>query len=349
MGDTTAVIIGLDVSDRFTHGCTLDASGVRLEEFRVRTTAKALTEKLKGVAQARVILEAGTHSPWMSRVLKTLGHEVVVAHASRVALIGKGDRKSDRNDAEQLARLGRVDPGLLCPIEHRSEGAQRDLMLLRVRDGFVRARTQLVSQARGLTKILGTRLPRCSARGFARRMREEPTDLFPGFTQLVSLIEILTEQIRELDRRIATLGTTRYPVASALQAVPGVGPITALGFVLTIDNPRRFKSSRAVGAYLGLRPRQRDSGDRSPTLGITKAGSPFLRKTLVQAAQHILGPYGPDTDLQRYGLRIVAQGGRAAKKRAVIAVARKLSVLLHRLWITGERYQAVGYGVTAAA
>lgn len=349
MSDTTEVIIGLDVSDRFTHGCTLDASGVRLEEFRVRTTAKALTEKLQGLPRARVILEAGTHSPWMSRVLSALGHEVVVAHVSRVALIAKGDRKSDRNDAAQLARLGRVDPALLCPIEHRSEAAQRDLMLLRVRDGFVRARTQLISQARGLTKVLGARLPRCSARGFARRMRDTPVDLFPGFTQLVSLIEILTEQIRDLDRQIATLGRTRYPVVSALQEVPGVGPITALGFVLTIDNPRRFPHSRAVGAYLGLRPRQRDSGDRSPTLGITKAGSAFLRKTLVQAAQHILGPFGPDTDLRRSGLRIVTQGGRAAKKRAVIAVARKLSVLLHRLWITGEHYQARGYGVRVAA
>ncbi len=349
MDDTTEVIIGLDISDRFTHGCTLDARGVRVEEFRVRTTEKALTEKLQGVPRARVIFEAGTHSPWMSRVLTALGHEVVVAHASRVALIGKGDRKSDRNDAEQLARLGRIDPGLLCPIEHRSEAAQRDLMLLRVRDGFVRARTQLISQARGLTKVLGARLPRCSARGFARRMRETPADLFPGYTELVSVIEILSDRIREIDRQIATLGTTSYPVARALQEVPGVGPITALGFVLTIDNPRRFPHSRAVGAYLGLRPRQRDSGDRHPTLGITKAGSPFLRKTLVQASQHILGPFGPDTDLRRYGLRIVAQGGRAAKKRAVIAVARKLSVLLHRLWITGERYQAVGYGMTVAA
>jgi transposase len=349
MDKTTRVIIGLDVSDRFTHGCRLDESGVTLEEFRVRTTAKALTTKLQGVGPARIVLEAGTHSPWMTRLFGELGHEVVVAHASRVALIGKGDRKSDRSDAEQLARLGRIDPALLCPIEHRSEPAQRDLMLLRVRDGLVRARTQLVSQARSLTKGLGGRLPRCSARGFARRMRETSVDLFPGCAALVDVIEMLTAQIRSLDRQIATLGTARYPVASALQAVPGVGPITAVGFVLTIDNPRRFKTSRAVGAYVGLRPRQRDSGERRPTLGITKAGNPFLRRTLVQAAQHILGPYGPDTDLRRYGLRIVAQGGRAAKKRAVIAVARKLCVLLHRLWITGEPYQALSYRRLAAA
>ncbi|HXA55005.1 MAG TPA: IS110 family transposase [Solirubrobacteraceae bacterium] len=344
----TDVTIGLDVSDRFTHGCVLDASGTCLEEFRVRTTAAALEEKLAGVSRARVVIEAGTHSPWMSRVLGALGHQVVVAHASRVALIAKGDRKSDRSDAEQLARLGRVDPTLLCPVEHRSEGAQKDLMLLRVRDGLVRARTQLISQARGLTKVLGARLPRCSARGFARRMRAVSADLFPGFGELVSSIEVLTEHIRTLDRRIEELSHTAYPVAGTLQQVPGVGPITALGFVLTIDDPHRFANSRKVGAYLGLRPRQRDSGDRSPTLGITKAGDPFLRKVLVQAAQHALGPFGPDTDLRRYGLRIVQQGGRAAKKRAVIAVARKLSVLLHRLWITGKRYQALGYTVNAA-
>ena len=345
----TDVTIGLDVSDRFTHGCVLDASGACLEEFRVRTTAEGLTQKLTGIPPARVVLEAGTHSPWMSRLLRALGHEVVVAHASRVALVAKGDRKSDRSDAGQLARLGRVDPALLCPVEHRSEQAQKDLMLLRVRDGLVRARTQLISQARGLAKVLGARLPRCSARGFSRRMSDVSGELFPGFSELVSLIGILTEQIRALDRRIEELGRGHYPVAGTLQRVPGVGPITALGFVLTIDDPHRFPNSRKVGAYLGLRPRQRDSGERSPTLGITKAGSPFLRKILVQAAQHILGPFGPDTDLRRYGLRIVQQGGRAAKKRAVIAVARKLSIVLHRLWITGERYQALGYAVPAAA
>ena len=343
------VTIGLDVSDRFTHGCILDAHATCLEEFRVRTTAEALKGKLAGLSPARVILEAGTHSPWMSRVLGTLGHEVVVAHASRVALIAKGDRKSDRSDAQQLARLGRIDPSLLCPVKHRSECAQKDLMILRVRDGLVRARTQLISQARGLAKVLGGRLPRCSTRGFARKMRGVSGDLFPGFSELVRSIEMLTEQIHTLDRRIEELSRTRYPVAGALQQVPGVGPITALGFVLTLDDPRRFSNSRKVGAYLGLRPRQRDSGDRSPTLGITKAGNAFLRKVLVQAAQHALGPFGPDTDLRRYGIRIAQQGGRAAKKRAVIAVARKLSVLLHRLWITGERYQALGYTVHVAA
>ena len=180
-------------------------------------------------------------------------------------------------------------------------------------------------------------------------MQEMPHDLFPGCDQLVALVDILTQHIREIDHRIEELCRTSYAVAGTLQQVPGVGPITALGFVLTIDKPRRFANSRKVGAYLGLRPRQRDSGDRSPTLGITKAGSPFLRKVLVQAAQHILGPFGPDTDLRRYGLRIVDQGGRAAKKRAVIAVARKLSVLLHRLWITGERYQGLGYARGVAA
>jgi len=349
MTDKSRVIIGLDVSDRFTYGCTIDADGMRLEEFRVRTREDALRQKLAQAVPARIVIEAGAHSPWMSRLLHGLGHEVIVAHPSRVGLIAKGDRKSDRRDAVQLARLGRADPELLAPIQHRSEQAQKDLMLLRVRDGLVRARTQLISQARGLTKVLGARLPRCSARGFARRMNQVPGDLFPGFEHLVSLVEKLTEHIHDLDRKIEALCNDRYPAAGALRQVPGVGPITAVGFVLTIDNPRRFKTSRRVGAYLGLHPRQRDSGDRSPSLGITKAGNSFMRKVLVQAAQHILGPFGPDTDLRRYGLRIVQQGGRAAKRRAVIAVARKLSVLLHRLWTTGERYQPIGYGPCAAA
>src|SRR5215475_5818685 len=172
MNSTAHVTIGLDVSDRYTHGCVLSASGAGVEQFRVRTTPAALRQRLGEFTSARVIIEAGTHSPWMSRVLSALGCEVIGAHPSKVNLIARGDRKSDRSDAQQLARLGRIDPDLLSPVSHRSEDAQKDLMLLRVRDGLVRARTQLISQARGLAKVLGARLPRCSARGFARRMNE---------------------------------------------------------------------------------------------------------------------------------------------------------------------------------
>ena len=339
MTASITLTIGLDVSDRVTHGYVLDGEGWCSEEFEVRTAWQAIADRIGRYARARIVLEAGPHSPWLSRLLRECGHEVVVANARRVQLIGQSDRKTDRNDAETLARLGRIDPALLAPVTHRSEQAQRDLTLLRVRDALVRNRTSLINQARGLTKALGERLPACGANVFATRMRRSVgVELFPGFPELLDFIHRLTNEIRRMDRRLEALCRDHYPAAGRLRQVPGVGPVTALAFVLTIDDPHRFPSSRRVGAYLGLRPRQRASGDRHPELPITKAGCSFMRKTLVQAAHHILGPRRPDSPLRRHGLRIAERGGTAAKKRAVIAVARKLSVLLHRLWVTGAAY-----------
>jgi transposase len=286
----------------------------------------------------------GTHSPWISRQLKDWGFEVIVANPRRVRLIAESDSKSDRFDAEQLARLGRVDPALLSPVAHRGEAAQRARVLLLVRDGFVRARTQMINQARGCAKSLGTRLPSSSAEAFPKRVRAAVSmDLFPGLAILLGTIEQLTREIRQLDREVERLCATDYAETAVLRQVTGVGPLTALAFVLTLEDPGRFEKSRAVGPYLGLRPRQRNSGASHPQLRITKAGDALLRRLLVGAAHYILGPFGPDTDLRRFGLRLAERGGKAAKKRAAVAVARKLAILLHRLWLTGEAYHPLGY------
>jgi transposase len=274
---------------------------------------------------------------------------VIVANPRRVRLIAENDSKSDGFDAELLARLGRVDPQLLHPIVHRGEQAQRDLVLLRARDGFVRARTQLVNQVRGFAKSLGTRLPRSSTEAFPRRVRcVASMDLFPGLETMLEMIERLTQEIRAMDREVERLCRELYPETKLLRQVKGVGPITALCFVLTLEDPSRFRKSRSVGAYLGLRPRQRDSGEQRPQLRITKAGDELLRRLLVSAAHYVLGPFGPDTELRRIGLRLAETGGQAAKKRAVVAVARRLAVLLHRLWVTGEVYQPLGYDASMA-
>jgi transposase len=341
------VTIGLDLGDRWSEACGVDASGRVVLRHRVRTTRAGLDE-FAGYAGAQVVLEAGTHSPWVSRHLQAKGFAVIVANPRRVRLIAQSDAKSDGFDAEVLARLGRADAKLLAPIEHRSEAVQRDRIRLQVRDGLVRARTQLINQVRGFAKSLGVRLPGGSAETFAKRLRAaELGELFPGCAVLLEMIERLTDEARRMEREIDRIGATRYPVTQLLRQVPGVGPITALAFVLTIEDPGRFRSSRAVGAYLGLRPRRRDSGERSPQLRITKAGDVFLRRLLVGSAQYLLGPFGPDTDLRRFGLRLAERGGKAAKKRAVVAVARKLAVLLHRLWVTGEVYVPVGYAARA--
>ncbi len=339
-----AMTIGIDLGDRYSYGCVLDDSAVVVERFRFETTRTGFAEAFEGRTPCRVVLEVGTHSPWMSRGLKALGHEVIVANAREVQSISKSDRKNDVADAEQLARLGRADPKLLHPIEHRREDTQRDRALLAVRDKLVRTRASLVVQARGLAKGLGERLPKGSTPTLPKRVRKAGLeDLFPGLSSLLEVIEMLGEKIREIDRQIDQLSKHRYPETALLRQVRGVGPITALAYVLTIEDPRRFARSRSVGVYLGMRPRQRDSGERSPQLSISKAGDRYLRSLLVECAQYIM-TLGPDCDLRRYGERIVERGGRATYQRAIVAVARKLAVLLHSLWRTAEVYDPLRQG-----
>jgi transposase len=334
------VTVGLDLGDRHTQVCVLDEAGELIEEARVATKPQALRHRFSGATPLRIVLEAGTHSPWVSRLLSELGHEVIVANPRKLRLIYANDSKSDRVDAEYLARVGRLDPALLAPLRHRGAETQADLALLRSRNALVRARTRLISHARGTTKSLGARLPSCSAESFADKAGAcVPGELRPALAPVLTVIAQVSDEIRALDEKIEEMAKERYPETALLTQVAGVGTLTASLYVLTLEDPQRFPRSRSVGSYLGLRPRQRDSGSLQPQLRITKAGDEHLRWLLVGAAHYILGPFGPDTDLRRWGLKLAAQGGRAGKKRAAVAVARKLSVLLLRLWATGEVYE----------
>jgi len=333
------VTVGLDVGDRYSHFYVIDADGHRVEDSRIGTTPTAIERWCRVLPPARVVLESSTHSPWISRVVTSCGHEVIVANARRLQLIAQNDSKSDQVDAELLARLGRVDPALLAPIRHRGEESQLALAHLRTRDALVRARTLLVNHVRGSTKAVGGRLPKCSTESFARQAAPVlPPALVPQLMPVLGEITSLSTQIRAADRAIVQLATTTYPETTALTQIKGVGALTALCFVLTLEDPARFPTSRAVGSYLGLRPRRRSSSGSDPECHITKAGDAMLRRLLVGSAQYILGPFGPDTDLRRWGLALAARGRKAAKKRAVVAVARKLAVLLHHLWRTQETY-----------
>lgn len=337
---STGRTIGIDLGDRTSRYAVLNAGGEIEEEGELQTKTEAFEERFKGFGSSCVVMEVGTHSPWVSRLLKKCGHAVITANPRKLRLITQNDNKSDRMDAEFLARLGRSDLKLLSPVHHRKEKTQADLAILRARDALVRSRAQLVNHVRGSVKAVGGRIRGCSAAGFDKQAGEQiPVVIRPALAPLVKTIEHLTQQIRAYDKQIRALGKKLYPVTEHLQQVPGVGPITALGYVLTLEDPRRFRKSRLVGSYLGLRPRRRESGEQDPQLRITKAGSPFLRKLLVQCAQYILGPFGPDTDLRRWGLKLAARGGKNAKKRSIVAVARKLAVLLHRLWVSGKPYE----------
>jgi transposase len=345
-----STVWGLDLGDKRSVFCRLDEHGKVVERGKVATSSAAMWRKFEGAAPCRIVVEAGGQSWWVSRLLEGCGHEVVVANPRQVRLISASTRKSDAVDAETLARLGRVDPTLLHPIEHRGEAAQTHLAVLRARDAAVGGRTALINSVRGLAKSFGIRLPKCSAPAFHKKVAEEiPEALRPALMPLLEAIGMLTEQIRTYAAEIERLASEAYPETEMLRSVPGVGPITALAFVLTLDVPERFARSRDVPAYLGLVPRRSQSGEQDPHLRITKTGNALVRRLLVQCAHYILGPHGPDTRLRRWGLQLAGGGtSKRAKRRAIVAVARKLGVLLHRLWVTGEVYESFPDGLDKA-
>lgn len=332
--------VGLDLGDRTSREYEVGAGGERVTEATIATTRPGLTRYFAQRAPCCVVLEVGTHSPWVSRELTALGHDVVVANPSAMFGARRRRKRNDRLDAEFLARQGRADRQLLYPIQHRTLAAQQHLELLRARDQVVQVRSKLINHVRGAVKSLGGRLSRCSAEAFAKRAAGElPVELQPAVTPLLELVTELTRRIAGYDRQIAETIAHAYPVAQRLQQPAGVGPLTALAFVLLVEDPTRFAKSRDVGAYFGLVPRLDESSASQPQLRISKAGDEFGRRLLVSAAQYILGPFGPACDLRRHGEAIAVRGGTNAKKRAVVAVARKLAVLLHRLWVSDRPYE----------
>jgi transposase len=272
-----------------------------------------------------------------------LGHEVVVGNARKLKLITENQQKSDKVDPRLLSKLGCVSLDWVHPVYQRNQEAHNDLVVVRSREALVQARTALINQVRGTVKSFGCRLRSCGAEQFVDVAREGiPAKLQSALRGVLAIVEELNEQIYAYDCEIEQLCEQKYGETERLMKVSGVGALTALTYRLTIDDAERFRHSRDVGAYLGLAPARRQSGKRDPQLGITKAGDELLRKLLVNCAHHMLGPGGRDSDLRQWGLRLVQAGQRAgkqgARKRAAAAVARKLAVLLHRLWVSGEDY-----------
>jgi transposase len=346
----SSLTIGLDVGDRVTHLCVLDSQGGVVQRGRCATRREALLVALQPYAGARVILEAGSQSPWLSAALRQAGFVVQVADPRRVALISHDPRKTDRRDAEMLARLGSGMPELIGAVHHRDERTQADISVLRARDRAVAMRTQTILLIRGLHKSHGHRLPSTSAAAFHRRVVEHIAPILqPAVRPLIAVLEQLEATIAVYDRQIGEMVEARYPAAARLRQIPGVGPITSAAFVLTVDDPRRFRHSRQVGSWLGLCPASHASGDKRPQLPISKSGDGYLRRLLVQCAHYLLGSNGEDCDLRRYGLRLKARGGAGATQRAAVAVARKLAVLLHRLWVSQASYQPLHSAARRAA
>jgi len=344
-----STVIGIDVGDKYSHILVLEnETGEAIEQSRIKTTPKAVELYFNGRAEARVVLEVGCHSGWMSRLIaKVSDCEILVADPRKARKLMGTEEKDDDIDAELLARIGRLDPKLLKPVTCRTEQTQCHLSVIRSRDALVRARTLLINQVRGTVKTMGQKLPTCSAESFHRQPL--PMQLQTVLQPVMEAIEVLTQKIRQQDRTIEQLGAEKYPETLRLRQIPGVGPITSLAFVLTVENPRRFRNSRKVGAYFGLCRRRWKSGEQDPELRISKMGDAQVRRFLVNSAQYIMGPFGPDSDLRRWGLSYAERGGKKDKKRAVVAVARKLGVLMHRLWITGQDYDPLHQSKQVAA
>jgi transposase len=343
--------VGLDLGDRTSRYCILNEAGEKAIEDKLPTTKGGFTAVFGKMPACRIALEVGTHSPWVSRHLAAMGHEVIVANAHKVKLITQSVKKNDRIDAEQLARLARVDPKLLSPIQHRGPEAQADLAVIRARAALVDARTELINSARGLAKPMGERLKKCDADSVKESLTEGMGEAVQAVIgPMLKGVEAISQAIGEYDARIEGIAK-RYPEMKVLTQVNGVGTLIALTYILTIEDAQRFEHSRDVGPYLGLTPKQRDSGDSEPELGISRAGDQLLRRLLVQGAHCILREGAPDSDLKAWGMERLQNGGKDggkngknkkgsknAKKKTIVAIARKLAVLLHRLWVTGEVY-----------
>ncbi len=343
-------VIGVDLGDKQNVAVVFDADGTEHKAVKINCTKEAMGNFFNKHEGAVVVMEAGTHSGWISRLLEGMGHDVWVGNPRRLRAIWDASDKSDERDARVLGMMYRLEPRLLHRIFHRGEQAQCDLAMIKSRQMLVETRTKLVNHVRCMVKGMGERIGSCSSASFHKRaMSEMPTCLADALAPIVGQIEQLSATIKGLDGQIEHLAQDRYPETNHLTQVGGVGTLTALAFVLTIEDANRFDKSRDVGPYLGLTPRRDQSGQKDKQLPITKQGNTYLRSLLVGCSHYIMGPFGKDCDLRQHGMRIAAAGGKNARRRAVVAVARRLAVLLHSLWVNETVYEPLRHGSSKSA
>lgn len=342
MNSIPQITIGVDLGDTKHHYCVLDQAGKILREDTLANNRPSLEKLAAEFPGARVAIEVGTHSPWVGELLAGAGLEVFVANARKLRAVYDNERKCDEVDARMLARIARLDPELLKPIRHISQQARADRMVLTTRDRLVGARTSLIQSVRSSVKSLGHRIPPGTPGLFPRRVREQleaHPALLATIEPMLRVLESMNISIAKLDTEIVRLAAEKYPQAEKLSRIQGVGPVTSLAFVLAIEDPSRISETRDVGAYFGIVPRRDQSGKCDKSLGISKTGNDYVRKLLVQCAQYILGRHAPESDLRSFGLKLAGRGGKAAKKKAIVAVARKLAVVMLSLWKSGEEYR----------
>jgi len=333
--------VGIDLGDAKSHICSLDPeTGEILNESAIPTTREDLARVFAAMPRAVILMETGTHSNWVARLLTAQGHKVTVAHARRLRIVSENLRKSDRTDAQVLAMLAASPVNLVKAIVVRSAQTQELAAVVRARDLAVQTRSTLAVGAKGFVKAAGARLPGSQPAALPQRAWDHvPPELSSAVHPLLSLIAQMTETIRGYDREIERICGELRPETKRLTQVHGVGEVTALAYVLAVESASRFEHSRDVGAFFGLVPAKNQSGRSNPKLGISKNGDALVRRLLVQCAHQILRKASPDTALQRWGLAYIERHGKGSRKTAATAVARKLAVLLHALWTSGAKYE----------
>lgn len=335
-----SIFAGLDVSDKTTHVCVVDADGLVLKRDVVASDpdllAKWLSKHCPGLV--RVVLETGPLSTFLYHGLteRSIPVECICARHAKGVLAARVN-KSDVHDAEGLSQLART--GWFKRVHMKASATHIDRAALRIRAQLISTRVAMGNQLRGLLKLFGLRLGAVRTPGKCRErlaaLYHQRPDLEPLFVPLVASIEVIEEQLRASNRLLESRATEDV-VCSRLMSVPGVGPITALTFTASVEDPHRFARSEDVGAYAGLVPRRSQSGERDVRGNISKAGDPMLRRSLYEAANIMLCRVQRPFALQQWGHRIAESKGN---KRARIAVARKLAVLLHSLWLNETEFR----------
>lgn len=337
-----SITIGLDLGNTFNKAVGLDAGGRVLFQEDLRNDPEAMEAFFNAHPGATVGMETGTHCRWIAALAAACGCEPVVGNARQLRLVFKSSRKNDWKDALKIAQICRADKSLFHPVTLRDDEHHRLYQLVRQRALLVGQRTQLVNAVRGFCKAGGVRLPKCDARSFASRA----ASLLPEGTRrdlkpLLDALAGLAAQIAAADAILEEYLDKHFPRESALlQTVPCVGPVTGAAFIALVPDPHRFRSAREAGPYFGLVPKQDQSGETDRPCEITREGNMLMRTMLVNVANLILRDAAPDTALKRFGLRLCGRGGgKVARRKAKVALARKLAVVMLAMLRSGEPFR----------
>ena len=342
-------VIGMDMGDKNHKAIGLSEDGEIVDRCEVPCTPEGVRDYLKRHPGALLAVETGTHCRWVSRAGLELGHEVLVGNARKLRVIWESSRKNDWRDAEMLAKVARADRTLLHPVTLRGDEDQGLMRLVKARDLLVKGRTGVVNQIRGFCKSEGAPLRKCSAASFARLEEDVAPAVREVAKPLFAVLRELSQKIGLYDALIAdAVKRLHGGEAALLEPIAGVGPVTAAAFLAAVGDPATFGSARDAGPYFGLTPGQDQSGGKDPQKKISKEGNAIVRRLLVTAANYILGPFGPDCELRRHGLRLAERGGMNARKRAKVAVARKLAVLMLAILRDRSEYRPLTKGAAAA-